>query len=207
MEQINRVADWHTALEHYSTVFNHNSIRIIDMYGSISAGYDPAYALVCKIMGILCNEKQLFIDFQNSGTTNTGSSLIYMEVFSYFNVIIKNKNNNKCHFCLSFEETYEKIEHELQVEVSSKKLKEFPIIQTSLNMLVPLAEKKDKQIRQLYKGQIIYSNNTVNIQHMNDAKVEMLNVEEFLSDPYWQSWMEGLFHRSLQRGLLCGCEA
>ena len=206
MEQINRVADWYTALDHYSTVFNNNSIHIIDMYGSISAGYDPAYALVCKIMGILCNEKQLFIDFKNSGTTNTGSGLIYMEVFSYFNVIIKNKNNNKCHFCLSFYETYEKIEHELQVEVSSKKLKEFPIIQTSLNMLVPLAEKKDKQIRQLYKGQIIYSNNTVNIQHMNDATVEMLNVEEFLSDPYWQSWMEGLFRRSLHRGLLCGCE-
>lgn len=191
----------------YEGAFGKNNLKIIDLIGSENNQIDIAYVVVCEIMGVGCSDKVLFAPVKLSA--NHGHSLVTSEAFSYYNVYVEKhslESNAACRFCSNLLKAFKLFDAEYHKQRSAGTVLALPVLKSSLSMLIPYAENMDAELRTKYGDNMIHGNRTANLNYMRESiQVEALDFEKFLTDIYWERWMQKLYKEDLAKGSLCPC--
>ena len=182
----------------YADVFGPDTIRIIDLVGTNTAGKDVAHVLLCQVVGILCDHTKF-----PAMNANSGYTLIPAQVFSFFKTYVEQQNNGKCDFCGSIRKEYDRLAGRY---TNHTKTHAPPVtINTKLTMLLPYAQQADITLRATYGSAILHGNQKANFQAMAKAQVQELDPERFVTDLYWNNWIHSEYDKALAAGQLCNC--
>jgi len=183
----------------FVAVFGADHVRVVDLVGTVAAKKDIAYVILCEIAGVLCDKPALFATKSNS-TSNPRFSLISAQVFSLY----KNfATMHKCAFVGSKYKEYLYFLARFNDYVKTHALP--PTAQSNLTMLRPYVLQVDSAFREKYSTVMLYGDRAANEQSIASAHVSELDVEQFISDPGWDSWIRAEYHLAHVTGRLCNC--
>mmetsp|Transcript_15427 Transcript_15427/g.27192 ORF Transcript_15427/g.27192 Transcript_15427/m.27192 type:complete len:372 (-) Transcript_15427:32-1147(-) len=186
-------------LKNFGAVFGVGNIRIIDMLGAEAAKEDLAHILLCKIGGILCGHKQ----FSHVHRPNSAYSLIPAQMFSFYKSYVYLQHNGTCYFCGHVLPEYNQFAVRYKEHLKVHAAPEITV--TKLSLLVPYSQQTDAILRDTYGTAILYGNLEANQQAMAKAQVQEVDVEKFMTDLYWNQWLESEYKAALAEKKICGC--
>ncbi len=188
----------------YAEVFGAENLRIIDLLGTAAAGVPLMHVLLCEIGGILCEHiKKTPSIHGGPRPTNSAYSLLPAQVFSFYKSYTERQNNGTCTFCGP---VFEEYKYFAARYLDHTKAHSPPAIATTkLALLVAYARQADAELRATYGSVILHGNQTANLHAMAKARVEEINPEVFVSDVYWNNYIESEYQIALAEGRLCHC--
>jgi len=188
----------------YAEVFGVENLRIIDLLGTAAAGVALMHVLLCEIGGILCEHIKKTPSIHGSmRPTNSAYSLLPAQVFSFYKSYTDRQSNGTCAFCGP---VYEEYQYFAARYLDHTKAHSPPAIATTrLTLLVAYAQQADAELRATYGSVILHGNQTANFHAMAKARVEEINPEVFVSDVYWNHYIESEYQIALTAGRLCHC--
>jgi hypothetical protein len=187
-------------LTKFGEVFGNDSLHVIDLAGCEAVQKDIAYVVYCEIAGVMCEDTT-----PAAVGGNTGYSLIVAEVFSHYRAYTESQNDFKCRFCATSIDEYKyfKVKHAAYLLAPENAL---PVVSSKLSMLIPLAEKEDRDVREAYGTHFLYGNQSANVAAMRSGiNATQLNGPRFALSPEWIRWVHTAFDAARADNRLCEC--
>jgi len=193
-------------LDRFAEVFGRHSLRIIDLAGANVARKNIAHVMVCEVVGVMCNQEDLFHPGGNASTNNVGYGLVPAHVFTILKSAIATRGNGSCHLCGPQIDDYEYFAARLQRLNATNKLPEpLPVATSRLTMLHPYAKLVDAAFRDKYGSLLLYNNPAASVRNLERMKVEELKTDSFVTNPVWKKWIIQQFHHFKNAKKVCGC--
>lgn len=190
-----------SVLDTYEQVFGANNVHVVDYYGTHAAGVDIAYAVLCKVGGVLCTRPELFI---NTVAANTKESLVTAQLYSQFRLYMRSASNcNNCpgqaHHTLrqNFIDFY---------RIYTHKPATLPIVRSSLKLLHPYAEQQDNLVEEKYGERMVHANHNANTAvREKEVHVEEVDLKLLWEGKFWLDFCHAALQYAQRTHLVCGC--
>mmetsp|Transcript_2986 Transcript_2986/g.4612 ORF Transcript_2986/g.4612 Transcript_2986/m.4612 type:complete len:360 (+) Transcript_2986:550-1629(+) len=181
-------------------VFGADHVKVIDYDGTLAAGKDVAYALICEIGGVLCDKWHTLPKHESM---NIHSSLVIEQLFAAFLHYVHALNiRDHCTFCTARDDQLRKIFHRAYEHSSGHP--SVPLIHTSLSLLVPYSNSIDAQFREQFEAITINGNATANREiAQSHVRTSELAVDTIWSSDAWLAWMSQLVDEARRQNALC----
>ena len=199
-------------------IFGRNALHIVDLAGSATTGHDITYTVYCEVMGVLCDQRDLFL--KTDVGKNPREDVVMMHVNSIFigylsnikrsDVVHDGRGVSRCQYCSDlyhtasnwFERWYDR-----KILARDKMRYKIPTTQVNLSMLIPYMDGLVNEVWDNYGDIILHGDKAaVHASIRSNSMTETLDFDEFIHSLPWLSiFEEALEDARKVPGLLCNC--
>eukprot|EP01040_Poterioochromonas_malhamensis_P013490 gene13490-14838_t len=185
--------------QNYAQVFGKENLILIDYDGVNAAKLDLADVFVCKILNVSCNEveslnKQDVIKERH----NQRMSTPYLQLTYLIKFYVTTRNHQICYFTYPFIHSNIKYYHNQSIHL--------PIIRSNLTFLHNYSKTLDYNIRQEFRSNILYGNETAIHKVIDEFFIEEIDEQSFYNDYHWMKFQHSEYERLRKTEKLCPME-
>eukprot|EP01031_Cornospumella_fuschlensis_P026817 gene26817-32402_t len=174
----------------WAKLYGVGSMTVLDFQGMIAAHKDPAYVILCELLGTMCAAK-----YNPRLGSNTSKDLRPAFLYQFVRRFV---NSLGCEIFLENGKLFALLEPRYE----SLDFSTLPIASTNMEIVAQLARDIEKHVRDYFRSVIVYSNPNATETARGHFVAQEIDDAAFFQSDTWTAWLWGEVRRLQTDGLV-----